>query len=136
MALNTILQTVAVNAALDAGGITALLANGLIQVRTGTQPAANAALTGTVCATLTFGETALGAAALGVATANAIANDTNAVGGTAGYVALLKSDATTVVATGSVGTTGANMNLSNLTIAAGVTVSCTSLTLTIPFQGA
>lgn len=136
MALNTLLYNVARSAGLDAGGISALLNNGIIQIRTGAQPAAEAALTGTVCATLTFGATAFGAASNGQATANAIASDTNAVGGTAGYVALLKSDTTTVVATGSVGTSGANMNLSSLTIPAGVTVSCSSLTLTIPAQGA
>ena len=136
MALTTLLYNVARNASLDAGGITALLANGIIQVRSGAQPAAEDALTGTVVATLTFGATALGSALAGVATANAIASDTNAVGGTAGYCALLKSDATTVVCTGSVGTSGANMNLATLTISAGVTVSCSALTITVPAQGA
>jgi hypothetical protein len=136
MALNTLLYNVARNAALDAGGITALLALGKIQIRTGAQPAAEAALTGTVVATMTFGATALGAAASGTATANAITSDTNATGGTAGYVAFLKSDNTTVVATGSVGTSASNLVLSTLTIGAGSTVSCSSLTLSIPAQGA
>jgi hypothetical protein len=137
MALNTLLYNVARNAALDAGGITALLANGKIQIRTGSQPAAEGALTGTLLATLTFGATALGAAASGVATANAITSESNAPAtGTAGYVALLKSDNATVVATGSVGTSGANLNLSTLTINATNIVSCSSLTLTIPAQGA
>ena len=47
-----------------------------------------------------------------------------AASGTAGYHALLKSDASTVVATGSVGTSGADLNLSTLAIQAGQTVSC------------
>jgi hypothetical protein len=137
MALNTILYNVGRNAALDAGGITALLANGKIQIRTGTQPAAEGALTGTLLSTMAFGATALGAAASGVATANAITSDPNAVAtGTAGYVALLKSDNATVVATGSVGTSAANLVLATLSINAGNVVSCSALTLTIPAQGA
>ena len=137
MALNTLLYVVARNAALDAGGITALLAAGKIQIRSGTQPAAEAALTGTLLATLTFGSPALGAAVAGVATANAITSEPNAPAtNTAGYCALLQSDNTTVVMTGSVGTSGANMNLATLTINAGNVVSCSSLTVTIPAQGA
>lgn len=137
MALNTIFYNVARNAALDAGGISALLNNGKIQIRTGAQPAAEGALTGTLLATLTFGATAFGAAASGVATANAITSESNAPAtGTAGYCALLKSDNTTVVMTGSVGTATANLILSTLTINAGNVVSCSSLTITIPAQGA
>jgi hypothetical protein len=137
MAVNTLLYVVSRNAALDAVGITSLLSAGKMQIRTGTQPAADAALTGTVLATLTFGAPALGAAASGVATANAITSDSNAAAtGTAGYVAFLKSDNTTVVATGSVGTSAANLVLATLTINAGNVVSCSSLTLTIPAQGA
>ena len=137
MAVNTLLYIVARNAALDAGGITALLASGKIQIRSGVQPAADAALTGVLLSTLTFGATALGAAATGTATANAITSDPSAVAtGTAGYVALLKTDNTTVVLTGSVGTAAANLILSTLSIAAGNVVSCSALTLGIPAQGA
>lgn len=137
MALNTLLYQVARNAGLDAGGITALLAAGKIQIRVGAQPAADAALTGTLLSTLTFGSPALGAASAGVATANAITADSSAAAsGTAGYVALLKSDNTTVVATGSVGTSAANLVLSTLTITATNVVSISSLTLGIPAQGA
>lgn len=137
MAVNTILYNVARNAALDAGGITALLAGGKIQIRTGAQPAAEGALTGTLLSTLTFGTPALGAAAAGVATANAITSDADAAAtGTAGYVALLKSDNATVVATGSVGLSAANLVLATLTINQHNIVSISSLTLTIPAQGA
>jgi hypothetical protein len=137
MAPNTRLYTVALNAALDAVGITALLAGGQIQIYTGAQPAVQGALTGTKLSTLTFGSPALGAASGGVATANAITQDSSAANtGTAGYFALTKSDGTTVVATGSVGTSGANMNLATLSINAGDVVTCSSLTLTIPAQGA
>ena len=116
MAPNTRLYTVALNAALDAVGITALLAGGQIQIYTGAQPAVQGALTGTKLSTLTFGSPALGAASGGVATANAITQDSSA--------------------TGSVGTSGANMNLATLSINAGDVVTCSSLTLTIPAQGA
>ena len=120
-----------VEAAVNA--VTALLNSGYLQIMTGSQPSVDGGLTGSEVAKLTFGSTAFGASssAGGVvtATANAITSDTNATGGTAGYVALLKSDDSTVVATGSVGTSGADLNLSSLTIGAGATVSCSSFTI-------
>lgn len=139
MALNTILYNIARNAALDAGGITALLANGKIQLRTGAQPAAEGAITGTLLATGTFGSPALGAAANGVATANTITQESDAPAtNTAGYVALLKADNSTVVATGSVSTTPGDGNLvmASLDITQHNVVSFDSLTITIPAQGA
>ena len=114
--------------------VTALLASGKLDIYSGTQPAVDVALTGTRLARLTFSATAFPASSnsggVVTATANAITSDTSAVGGTAGYFAVLKSDGTTVVATGSVGTSGADLNLSSLTIAGGATVSCSSFTIT------
>lgn len=86
-----------------------------------------------VVATLLFSATAFGAAASGVATANAIASDTNAVGGTiakaefqtsAGVAKVLCS----VTATGG----GGDIQLSSVIISAGQTVSISSLTYTAP----
>lgn len=114
--------------------LTALLNNGFLRIYSGAQPAIDAALTGTRLANLTFGATAFaGATASGgvvTATANAIGSDTNAVAGTAGYFALVKSDGTTVVMTGSVGLSGADLNLSALTFAAGATIACSAFSIT------
>jgi hypothetical protein len=110
------------------------LNSGFLEIFTGTQPAVDAANTGTKIAKLTFGSTAFAASSSSggvvTATANAIASDTNAVGGTAGYFALMKSDDSTIMATGSVGTSGADLNLNSLVISPGATVSCSSFTVT------
>jgi hypothetical protein len=83
-------------------------------------------------AELRFGATAFGAAVAGVATANAItAEDAALATGTATWFRALKSDGTTVVFDGSVGTTGANMNINNADIQANVGVSVSLLTYTI-----
>ena len=119
---------------------TALLNTGFLQIFTGTQPAdANQALTGTLLASLTFGSTAFGAGVASgstgsrvvTATANAIGAATAGNSGTAGYFALLKADGTTVNAMGSVGTSGADLNLNSLSISSGATVSCSSFTITM-----
>lgn len=112
------------------------LNSGFLQLMSGTQPALNAALTGSEVAKLTFGSTAFGtptaSSGLVTAVANAIASDTNAAGGTAGYAVLLESNGTTVVATLDVGTSGASLNLSSLTITTGSTVACSSFSVTLP----
>ena len=119
---------------------TALLNTGFLQIFTGTQPGdANQALTGTLLASLTFGATAFGAGSASgstgsrvvTATANAIGSATAGNSGTAGYFALLKADGTTVNAIGSVGTSGADLNLNSLSISSGATVSCSSFTITM-----
>lgn len=109
--------------------VAVLLNSGTIKIYTGAQPAENGAVTGTLLVTLTFGATAFGASSGGTATANAIANGTAAATGTAGYFALVKSDGTTVVATGLCGTSGSDMNLNSTSISSGATVSCSSFTI-------
>lgn len=110
--------------------VTVLLNSGFLQIYTGAQPALNGALTGTQLASLGFSATAFPAAVASAGTVTATANNiSNAFAsntGTAGYFALLKSDNVTIVATGSVGTSGADLNLSTLSIQAGQTVSCSS----------
>lgn len=114
--------------------MTALLNSGTLQIFTGGQPSNNGALTGTLLATLTFGSTAFSASTASgnvvTATANAITSGTAGNTGTAGYFALVKSDTTTVVASGSVGTSGADLNLSTLSIVSGSVVSCSSFSIT------
>jgi len=114
--------------------VTALLNSGFIKVYTGAQPALNGAVTGTLLATMTFSATAFPAATASAgtvtATANAITSGTAGNTGTAGYFALVKSDNTTVVATGSVGTSSSDLNLNTLSITSGNTVSCGSFLIT------
>ena len=82
-------------------------------------------------ATLAMSNPAFGAAAAGVATANSISDDTNATGGTAANFILQNRDNTEVIR-GDCGTSGAELNLSSLSIGAGDTVSVSALTLTVP----
>jgi hypothetical protein len=82
-------------------------------------------------ATLTFSDPAFGNAATGVATASAITSDTNAAGGTIAQASAFDSDDNKVIEM-TCGTSGAEINLSSLTIAGGDTVSCSSLTITQP----
>jgi hypothetical protein len=119
----------------------ARLNSGKLRFYTGAQPTdANQAITGTLLAELTFGATAFGAptasgsagSRIVTATANAITSGTAGNTGTAGYAALLQSDGTTVEAMGSVGTSGADINLNSLSITSGAVVSCSSLTITQP----
>jgi hypothetical protein len=73
---------------------------------------------------------AFAAAAGSLITANAISNDTNAAGGTAGWFSITSSDGTTRFVDGSVGTSGADLNLNSTSITTGATVSITSFTIT------
>lgn len=123
-------QTYAATAEASVDAAKALLNSGLIKVYTGTQPAVDGSVTGTLLVTLTFSSTAFGASSssggIVTATANTITAGTAGNTGTAGYAALVKSDTTTVVGTCSVGVSGADLNLSTLAITSGATVSCSS----------
>lgn len=114
--------------------VTALLDSGTLRIYTGAQPSLNGAVSGTLLVTLTLNATAFGSSSASggtvTATANSITSGTAGATGTAGYFALLKSDGTTVAATGSVGTSGADLNLDSLSISSGATVSCSAFTIT------
>lgn len=131
MANNFKIANVAANAEVDA--LTALLATGYLRIYSGTQPAtADTALSGnTLLAELRFGATAFGAGAAGVATANAITQDSAAdATGTAAFFRAFKSDGTTVVCDGSAGTSGADLNLNSTAIQINAAVQVTSMTIT------
>lgn len=137
MALNTQTAANARNAALDA--LTALFNTGYLRIYSGTQPAnADTALSGNVLlAELRFGATAFGAAAAGVSTANAITSDSSAdATGTATFFRCLKSDGTTALLDGTVGTATSNMILNSTAIQSGAAVSVTGMTITLPAAGA
>jgi hypothetical protein len=129
MANNPFLSDAAANAA--AAAVTALCNGGTIQIRSGVQPAnANIAASGTLLVTLTFAATAFGAPAAGVATAAAIGAANAIATGTAAWFRAFKSDGTTAVYDGSVGTSAADLILSAVALATGGNVSVSALTYT------
>lgn len=87
---------------------------------------------GAAVATLVMSATGFAAASGGVATANAISPDTNAVGNASPVAnATLQTSGGTVVIHCAVAASASDINMTNgLTIAAGDTVSCSSLTYT------
>lgn len=110
-----------------------LLNSGTIEFRTGAQPTAvNDADSGDLCATVTFGATAFGDAATGVATANAIASDTNAADSGTVTHARIKTSGAAIHSDCAVSTSGSDINFDNNVIVAGGTVAVTSLTITQP----
>lgn len=133
MAKNTQLAYATCNAQANALGT--LLNSGYIRIYSGTQPAnANTAISNQVLlAELRFNATAFQAANNGVITANAITSEDAALAtGTATWCRLLKSDGTTVVMDGSVGTSAANLVLVTASITIGDPVVVTSFTHTVP----
>ena len=121
-------STAARNAATDA--VTELIAaSGRLAFRI--SPSTVAA-PGVVAATLNLSATAFGASSSGTATANAIASDTNAAGNASPVAfATLQTSGGTVVIHCAVAASASDINMTNgLTIAAGDTVSCSSLTYT------
>lgn len=130
MANNPHISDTAANAAADA--IAPLANSGKLRIYDGSQPAnANAGIgAATLLAELTMNATAFGAAAAGVITANAITSGTAAATGTAAWFRIWKSDGTTSLMDGSVGTSGCDLNLNSTAIQSGATVSVTSLTYT------
>lgn len=134
MALNPKRSNAAANAAIDAMG--ALLNTGYLRIYDGTQAATADTAVGAqvLLAELTFSATAFGAGAAGVATANAIGDETSALAaGTATWFRCLKSggvDVTDNVYDGSVGTATSDLVLNSVSIALGANVAVDSLTIT------
>jgi hypothetical protein len=133
MALNPKLAVARRNAALD--NILAHANSGLLRIYDGTQPtdADTAVGSQVLLAELTMNATAFAAASGGSASANAITSDSSAnASGTATWFRLVKSDGATVIMDGSVGTSGANLNLNSAAISSGAQVSVSSFTVTFP----
>lgn len=107
-------------------------ANAQLIVYTGTMPAnVGTAPSGTALVQFAANAAGFGAAAAGVLTAAAVANATATGTGTAGYFRINKGDGTAVVQ-GTCGATGsgADMILTNTSIANGQACEFTSLTVT------
>ena len=115
------------NAATDA--VTALIgASGKLKFRV----SGTIGSPGTAVATLSLSATAFGASSSGTATANAITSDTNATGNASPVAtASLETSGGTLHIHCAVAASGSDINMTNgLTVAAGDTVSCSSLTYT------
>ena len=109
--------------------------NGYIRIYDGTVPtrADDSIGASVLLAELRFSATSAPAASNGVVTYSSITADSSAnATGTATYYRTFKSDGTTVVRQGTVGTSGADMNLNSTSIQSGAQVSLTSMTYTIP----
>lgn len=133
MANNLKTSIVSRNAELDA--LTALATSGYLRIYDGTQAATPETAIGAqvLLAELRLHATAFGAAAAGVITAGAITSDASAnATGTASWFRVLKSDGTTVLFDGSVGTATADLILNSVAISSGIAVSISALTYTLP----
>jgi hypothetical protein len=117
------------NAQVDA--ITTFAGNsGKLRIYSGSRPATGGTAT-TLLAELTCNATFAPSASGGVLTLNSIAQDASAdATGTATWFRLVKSDGTTHVMDGDVGTSGSDLNLNSTSITSGATVSVTSFTIT------
>jgi len=122
------ISTTARNGMLDAL-TTAVGASGKIRIYDGTRPATGGTAT-TLLAELPCSATFAPAASGGVLTLNAITSDTSAdATATATWFRILTSGNTAVI-DGSVGTSGADLNLNTTSIVAGATVAISSFTIT------
>lgn len=117
------------NAQLDAV-TTRAGASALLRFYDGTRPATGGTAT-TKLAELTCNATFAPAASGGVLTLNAIATDTSAdATGTATWFRIVKSDGTTFVMDGNVGTSGSDLNMNSVSFTAGGSVAVSSFTIT------
>jgi hypothetical protein len=116
------------NAQLDAI-TTAIGTSGKLRIYDGTRPATGGTAT-TLLAELPLSATAAPAASGGVLTLNAITTDASAdATGTATWFRIVTS-ANAAVVDGSVGTSGADLNLNSTSLTAGGSVAVTSFTIT------
>ena len=117
------------NAMLDAI-TTSAGASALLRIYDGARPATGGAAT-TLLAELVCNATFAAAAAAGVLTLNAIAQDASAnATGTATWFRIVKADGTTFVMDGNVGTSGSDLNLTTVSIVITQPVSVTSFVIT------
>jgi len=112
------------------GLITYAGSGSIIRLYDGTQPTnANTAIsTQTLLVSLTVAGS-FGTDSNGTITLGTVTSGTAVASSTATFFRIVKSDGTTVVMDGSVGTSGADMNLNTTTIASGQTVSISAGTI-------
>jgi hypothetical protein len=102
----------------------------IIRLYDGSQPAnANTAIVSqTLLVSLTIAG-GFGTDSNGTITLGAVTSGTAVASGTASFFRIVKSDGTTVVMDGSVGTSGSDLNLNTTTVASAQTVSITAGTI-------
>ena len=127
-------MTIALDVSIRNGGLDAITTragNGaLLRIYDGSRPASGGTAT-TKLAELTCGTPFAGSASSGVLTLSAITADSSAdATGTATWFRIVKSDGTTFVMDGSVGTSGSDLNLNTTSIVSGANVSISSATFT------
>lgn len=122
-ALATAIRNAQANAAVDAIDGGSADATGELRIYT--------SAFGTLLVSCLFANPAFGAAASGVATANAIAQGTAVASGTAAVGRIVDRDNATLWEF-VVGTSGQDLNITNLTIATNDTVNVTAMTFTQP----
>lgn len=118
----------------QADALSDLADNGYLRIYDGTQPATadTAISTQVLLAELRFNATAAPAASNGVLTFNAITQDSSANNtGTASWFRALKSDGSTALFDGSVGTSGSDINIATTSIVAGAIVGVSSFVYTV-----
>ena|SRR5581483_6352236 len=118
----------------EANAIASLFNGGFLRIYDGAQPAdANTPITTqNLLAELTLGSPAFGSAVAGVLTANPITADSDAnASGNAAWYRVVKSDGVTVLVDGSVGTSGCDCNLNQISITIHGTVAVSSFTHTV-----
>jgi len=116
------------NAQLDA--ITTFAGNAaILRIYNGTRPATGGAAT-TLLGTFTLGSPLAAGAVAGVLSPTLPADTTGAAAGTATWFRIVKADGTTHVLDGSVGTSGADLNLNTTTVSVGVALAITAFTIT------
>lgn len=133
MAHDLIESNETVNAGADAK--LALLNNGYLRIYDGTRPtdANTAVVAQNLLVELRWNATAFAASSAGVAAANAISNALIAISGIATWFRALKSDGTTPVFDGEIGTSGSDLNLANVVLVAdGSYQAITGFTYTEP----
>ena len=112
------------------GLITYAGSGSIIRLYDGTQPTnANTAISTQVLLVSLTISGAFGTDSNGTITLGSVTNGTAVASSTATFFRIVKSDGTTVVMDGSVGTSGADLNLNTTTIASGQTVSITAGTI-------
>lgn len=122
--------------------VKALFNSGKLEIYNGSQPTdANTSVGAqTLLATFTCASTAFGSSGAtgttptrsSLATAAAISDVTAAASGTASWFRAYKSDGTTVICDGSVGTSAADLIMTDVSLTSGETCSVSSLTLATP----
>ena len=118
----------------EADALSDLLDNGYLRIYDAPQPASAGVAISTqlLLAELRFNATAAPSAALGVLTMGAFTADASAnLTGTAAWFRALKSDGSTVVFDGTVGTSLSDLNLNTVAIVISATVSVTAMTYTV-----